>query len=129
MSPRPPMITIFISNLPVVARLGAIGMRKPLRPRPPTEETARTGRWSSTPPRPRPRCAGSRPWITASPNVDPTPGSPFESRSVLPQLRDGDLFRVPRVQHHRDEAGLHLAGVPRHPVQAPGRLVECLACP
>src|SRR5262245_52955054 len=47
--------------------------------------------------------------------------------SVLPRFGYSDLLRVPRVQYHRDEAGLHLTWVPRHPVQAPGRLVERLA--
>src|SRR5438105_265784 len=43
-------------------------------------------------------------------------------------LRDGDLLRVARVEDHRDEARLTLRGrVLRHPVEAPGRLVERLA--
>src|SRR5262245_14130970 len=39
------------------------------------------------------------------------------------RLRYGDLLRVPRVEHYRDEAGLHLARVLRDAVEAPGRLV------
>ena len=52
----------------------------------------------------------------------------YEPRSLfLALLRDRDLFGVAGVQDHREEARLRgLARVPRHPVDAAGRLVECV---
>jgi hypothetical protein len=45
--------------------------------------------------------------------------------SLLRLFRDGDLFGVAGMQDHREEARLALlARVPRHPVEAAGRLVE-----
>src|SRR6516162_412209 len=50
----------------------------------------------------------------------------YEPRSLfVALLRDRDLFGVAGVQDHREEAHLRrLARVPRHPVDAAGRLVE-----
>src|SRR3954453_11442251 len=45
--------------------------------------------------------------------------------SVL--LGHGDVLDALRVDDPRQQPGLHLAGVRRHPVQAPGRFVEGLA--
>src|SRR5689334_7583483 len=42
--------------------------------------------------------------------------------------REDEVLRVPRVQDPRHHPGLHLARVHGHPVQAPARLVERLAC-
>src|SRR4051794_33568782 len=53
----------------------------------------------------------------------------YEPRSLFLALllRDRDLFGVAGVQDHREEARLRrLALVPRHPVDAAGRLVECV---
>ena len=50
----------------------------------------------------------------------------LSSSDILLLLGNSNLFRIRRVQHHRDEAGFHLARVSRHAVQAAGRFVECL---
>src|SRR5262245_43035909 len=42
-------------------------------------------------------------------------------------FRDDEVLRVPRVQDPCQHPHLHLARVPGHPVQTPGRLVERLA--
>src|SRR5262249_57361077 len=56
------------------------------------------------------------------------PWCPHARGSPL-RLGDGDVLRLTRVQDPRHEPRLHLPRVPRHPVQASGRLVERLPPP
>src|SRR5262245_61515625 len=79
-------------------------------------------------------------WVTAPPLVNTTPGSPFTvvvcisqsraapTRLTFSLLGDDDVLDVCGVQHHGQDARLALlARVPRHAVQAAGRLVEGVA--